>query len=189
MVYYHSSTIYSIFALSNTDESVVERYRHTAYGKTTVLDADGSDDADGLSDVANPYLFQSRRWESAAGIMQFRRREYAPGLGRFLQRDPLTLSVGSRRQAMEGTGELGEPVQVALPPQIRGHEALVDAQWLSESSIAIGLTNYGIVALDLPTGETQVLWEISESNLPGSREPRDAGGRAAASRNDDATAR
>ncbi len=93
MVYYHSSTIYSIFALSNTNESVVERYRHTAYGETTVLDADGSDDADGASDVGNPYLFQSRRWEPAAGVMQFRHREYAPVLGRFLQRDPL-LRVG-----------------------------------------------------------------------------------------------
>ncbi len=88
-MYYHSSTIYSIFALSNADESVVERYRHTAYGETTVLDADGSDDADGLSDVGNPYLFQSRRWEGAAGIMQFRHREYAPDLGRFLSRDPV----------------------------------------------------------------------------------------------------
>ncbi len=88
VVYYHSSTIYSIFALSNTDESVVERYRHTAYGETTVLDADGTEDTDGLSDVENPYLFQSRRLEVAAGVMQFRHREYAPDLGRFLQRDP-----------------------------------------------------------------------------------------------------
>ncbi len=110
MVYYHASTIYSIFALSNANESVVERYRHTAYGQTTVLDADGTEDTDGRSDVENPYLFQSRRWEGAAGVMQFRHREYAPDLGRFLQRDPLALSVGSRRQAMEGTGELGEPV-------------------------------------------------------------------------------
>ncbi len=88
VVYYHDSAIYSIFALSNPDESVVERYRHTAYGQTTVLDADGSDDANDLSDVENPYLFQSRRWEGAAGIMQFRHREYAPDLGRFLTRDP-----------------------------------------------------------------------------------------------------
>ncbi len=105
-MYYHASTIYSIFALSNTDESVVERYRHTAYGETTVLDADGTEDADGASDVGNPYLFQSRRWEPAAGIMQFRHREYAPDLGRFLQRDPLGIFTRARIQKSKwGVGD------------------------------------------------------------------------------------
>ena len=48
VVYYHSSTLFSVYALSDASESVIERYRYDAYGACTVLDADGSVDGDGL---------------------------------------------------------------------------------------------------------------------------------------------
>jgi len=46
--------------------SVIERYRYDAYGEVTVLDADGSVDADGLSDVRKPYLFTARSAPTSA---------------------------------------------------------------------------------------------------------------------------
>jgi len=89
VVYYHSSTLYSVYALSDANETVIERYRYDAYGACTVLDADGSVDGDGLSDVKNPYLFTARRLDTESALMQYRFREYSPGFGRFSQRDPV----------------------------------------------------------------------------------------------------
>jgi len=89
VVYYHCNTIFSVYALTDANETVIERYEYDAYGSATVLDADGSSDADGLSDVENPYLFQGRRLDLETGLMQYRFRDYSPTLGRFLQRDPI----------------------------------------------------------------------------------------------------
>jgi len=89
VVYYHSSTLFSVYALSDASETVIERYRYDAYGACTVLDADGSVDAAGLSDVKNPYTFTARRLDAESGLMRYRFRDYSPSLGRFAQRDPI----------------------------------------------------------------------------------------------------
>ena len=80
--------MFSVYALTDASENVVERYRYDAYGACTVLDADGSADSDGISDVLNPYAFTGRRTELESGLMQYRNRCYAPALGRFISRDP-----------------------------------------------------------------------------------------------------
>ncbi len=87
MVYHHSTTLHSVYALTNSSESVVERYRFDAYGKVTVLDPDHSADSDNASDVSNPYLFQGRRWDNKSGLYYFRARMMDEHLGRFWQRD------------------------------------------------------------------------------------------------------
>jgi RHS repeat-associated protein len=87
VAYYQANTLFSVYALSDADGAVVERYRYDAYGGCTVLDADGSADADGLSDVGNPYLFTGRGLDLETGLMQYRHRYYSPGLGRFMSRD------------------------------------------------------------------------------------------------------
>ncbi|MFO8007540.1 MAG: RHS repeat-associated core domain-containing protein [Candidatus Brocadiia bacterium] len=66
----------------------MERYRYDAYGAATVLDADGSDDSDGLSDVENPYAFTARRLDAETDLMYYRNRQYSVALGRFISRDP-----------------------------------------------------------------------------------------------------
>ncbi len=88
VVYYHSNTLFTVYALSDGNESVIERYRYDAYGACTVLDADGSADADGLSDVEDPYTFTGRRLDVETGLMQYRSRYYHTGLGPFTGRDP-----------------------------------------------------------------------------------------------------
>ncbi len=56
-------------------------------GACTVLDADGSGDADGISDVLSPYTFTGRRLDVESDLMQYRHRYYHSGLGRFVARD------------------------------------------------------------------------------------------------------
>jgi len=78
VVYYQANTLFSAYALTDGNGSVVERYRYDAYGGCTVLDPDGSVDADGLSDVKNPYVFTGRRLDPESGLMQYRHRCYSP---------------------------------------------------------------------------------------------------------------
>ena len=88
VVYYHSTTLRSVYALTDSSQSVVERYRFDAYGKVTVLDPDHSADGDNASDVSNPYLYTGRRADSESNLMQYRHRYYSWKLGRFISRDP-----------------------------------------------------------------------------------------------------
>ncbi len=94
VVYYHSSTLSTVYVLSDSGGSVIERYEYDGYGAVTVLDADHSDDADGISDVENPYLFTGRRLDLESDLMQYRNRYYAPTLGRFISRDPVGYEGG-----------------------------------------------------------------------------------------------
>ncbi|MFO8007789.1 MAG: RHS repeat-associated core domain-containing protein [Candidatus Brocadiia bacterium] len=88
VVWYHSNTLYSVYAVSDSSQSVTERYRYDAYGAATVLDPDGSADSDGLSDVENPYAFTARRLDLESDLMYYRNRQYSVALGRFISRDP-----------------------------------------------------------------------------------------------------
>jgi RHS repeat-associated protein len=79
--------------LYRTEGSLSSDY--DAYGACTVLDPDGSADADGLSDVENPYTFTGRRLDDESGLMQYRNRYYSVELGRFMSRDPLPQATGA----------------------------------------------------------------------------------------------
>jgi RHS repeat-associated protein len=126
VVYYHSNTLFSVYAFSDSSGSVIERYKYDAYGGCTVLDADGSVDADGLSDVGNPYLFTGRRLDPETGLMQYRNRYYSPALGRFVYRDPLADKSGLGLYVMVGgrpgfsMDPLGRQIHVlpVLPPHL-----------------------------------------------------------------------
>ncbi|MEM6259385.1 MAG: RHS repeat-associated core domain-containing protein [Planctomycetota bacterium] len=87
--YYHRNRQFSIIGLTDDTGTVIERYAYTAYGQTTVLDAGAALDADGISDVLNPYTYTGRRLDDETGLHYFRARYHDAVLGRFLERDPL----------------------------------------------------------------------------------------------------
>ena len=91
--YYHGNSIGSIAAITNGSGDVVERYRYSAYGETTVLEADGVTELD-ESSVDNAYGFTGRRFDPETGFYYYRARYYAPERGRFVQRDPLGYADG-----------------------------------------------------------------------------------------------
>ena len=91
-IYVHDH-LYSPVAVANLfGSSIIERYEYDAYGNCTVLDADFSADADGISDFANPYYFTGRRMDvlndGDLKIMYYRNRYYDTETGRFLSNDP-----------------------------------------------------------------------------------------------------
>jgi RHS repeat-associated protein len=123
VVYYHANALFSTYALTDAGGSVVERYRYDAYGAATVLDPDWSVDADGASDVGNPYAYTGRRLDAASGLLQYRFRFYCTALGRWMQRD----SVGYVDGMSLYEYVMGEPV------------GLVDASELSFRSFFSGI--------------------------------------------------
>jgi len=66
--------------------SIVERYWYEPYGKVTFADGDGGNQGSPINEVL---LFQGQRRDPETGLYYFKNRYYSPGLGRFLQRDPI----------------------------------------------------------------------------------------------------
>ena len=85
---------YDVTGLVTRAGVVVERYAYDPYGTRTVLDADGSADADGLSDVAFRYGHQGGRHDLAAGLVSFRFRFLDTSLGRWEKQDPAKFADG-----------------------------------------------------------------------------------------------
>ena len=83
----------STVALTNDHGRVVERYRFTAYGTPTVLNANHQ-----LPPGANAtdyrFLFTGREWLSQVGLNDHRNRYCSPDLGRLLTTDPIQFSGG-----------------------------------------------------------------------------------------------
>ncbi|MCA9232782.1 MAG: RHS repeat-associated core domain-containing protein, partial [Planctomycetales bacterium] len=87
--YYLQDANYNVTAVTDDGGTVVERYAYTPYGEATVLDADFSADADGVSDIANEYLYTGRRRDPETGLQLNRNRFYHQQLGRWVNRDPI----------------------------------------------------------------------------------------------------
>jgi len=91
--YYVHDHLYSPVVLINGSGSDIERYEYDAYGNPHILNADFSDDADGLSDYDNPYYFTGRRvdfLDNGNLVLQYNRhRYYDYYTGRWLTHDPL----------------------------------------------------------------------------------------------------
>jgi RHS repeat-associated protein len=84
---------YNVTALVNGSGSVVERYAYDPYGQVTVYEPDYSAVRSGSS-YAWVYLHQGGRFEVVSGLYHFRRRDYSPTLGRWLEVDPIGLRGG-----------------------------------------------------------------------------------------------
>ena len=151
MVYYHSTTIHSVYALTNSSESVIERYHYDPYGKPTVLEPDWSADGDNASDVHNPYLYTGRRNDAETNLYQYRHRYYSWRLGRFISRDPKGYVDGLNLYEY-----VGGRVVVALDPvgldyieRRDGRVYYVNEGWfLDDAPIAIGTIQHGVVSFN-----------------------------------------
>ncbi|MEY2521037.1 MAG: hypothetical protein QOF24_2796, partial [Verrucomicrobiota bacterium] len=74
---------------------IIEQYTYDAFGRPTIMNGSGvvNNDPHPVSSVGNRFMFQGREYFGENGLSDFRRRFYAPGLGRFLQADPMGLQT------------------------------------------------------------------------------------------------
>lgn len=78
----------NVVALATPAGAVVERYVYDVYGKPTVYNATWGG-ATSQSALGNPYLFQSRSYDSESGLYYYRLRYMDPFVGRFITPDPI----------------------------------------------------------------------------------------------------
>lgn len=76
--YYHRNSLGSVIGLSGAGDGFVDEYEYEPFG--TLITSENN--------TNNPYLFTSRRFDEETGLYYYRARNYHPGWGRFLQRDP-----------------------------------------------------------------------------------------------------
>jgi len=76
--YYHFDGLGSVAALSDNDGDIVEQYSYDVFGEPNRV-----------SGVHNPYMFTGRRYDTETSMYYYRARYYKPGIGRFLQTDPI----------------------------------------------------------------------------------------------------
>jgi RHS repeat-associated protein len=90
-------------------------YEYDAFGGIRVLDEEGAlipiEDA-----IPNPYTFTGREYDPETGLYYYRARYYDPGLGRFLQEDPILQMYSDLHPACLGCGvdDLLSPVKRRL---------------------------------------------------------------------------
>jgi RHS repeat-associated protein len=82
----------NVVALLGPAGHVIEKYTYDAFGKAKITDANGNVRTE--SAHGNRFMFQGREYIKELGIYDYRNRMYDPGLGRFLQRDPIGFSGG-----------------------------------------------------------------------------------------------
>lgn len=87
VIYYHDNGLGSITHVTDEVGDVVEQYTYDVYGQPTIKTEAGLTLTQ--SAVGNSYLFTGRTYDAETALYYYRARYYSPGLGRFLQRDPL----------------------------------------------------------------------------------------------------
>lgn len=89
--YFTKDHLGSVRELVNFEGKVVQRYRYSVYGQTTIEDHD-QNPFNRL--VENRYAYTSRELEEETGDYFYRARYYSPDTGRFLSEDPIGVSSG-----------------------------------------------------------------------------------------------
>ena len=80
---------WNVIALTDTGGTVDERYAYSAYGEPAFLNSSFTPTGSGTSARDWETLYAGYRHEPATGLFHVRNRAYAPGLGVWLQRDPV----------------------------------------------------------------------------------------------------
>lgn len=167
--YYHYNPLGSIEALTDASGTVIERFTYDPFGAVTITDAAGTVHPDSV--VGNPYYFTGQRRDPATGLYDFRHREYHPGLGRFLQRDPLGYadSLNAYAYAMSNPVNYVDPLGLSTSGAQGNVGAGSPGGWFGGSGasndsalplLAYELTEAGKMGGGIAVGVAEGLWSF-----------------------------
>ena len=115
--YYHADALGTVTEITLTDQTVTERYTYDVYGEPKMWD--GSGNPISSSGIGNRLMFQGRDRDPDTGLYNFRNRYYSPGLGRFVQTDPVRKTDHPAPDRFSATGEMNHYVFVLNDPANR----------------------------------------------------------------------
>jgi len=81
--FYHTDGLGSITGITDSSKQPVASYGYDAFGN--IISQTGT--------LTNPYTFTGREYDPESGLYYYRARYYDPGIGRFLQPDPLDMAM------------------------------------------------------------------------------------------------
>ena len=144
--FYLQNTLYSVYALTDEDQKIVEGYEYDPYGKHVLLtDGNSSGHVDfnasdtrteqGASGVGSRTAFTGRNFDAEIKSMDFRQRIFLPCLGRFAAPDPSGFVDGANHRAAHfvpnGTDPMG--LQNRMPDDGRAECVARAMDWYRSS--------------------------------------------------------
>jgi RHS repeat-associated protein len=170
--YHHDSHGNVIYVLGSSGQGL-ERYTYDAFGQPTITDWGGNVRA--TSAVGNRFMFQGREYLSELGIYDYRHRFYHPGIGRFIQADPIGFDAGDMN-LFRYCGD--DPVDGSDPTGLHESASVWNRQmWLQGGSVAAFAVFDG-----LRQGAGRLEWSVSVqgggASEVGKGESGSGGGRA-----------
>lgn len=106
-LYLHTDALGSPHLVTDAAAAVVERYTYSAYGQVTAYDNLGAT----VGVPTTRFLYTGREWLAELALNEHRNRFYHPGLGRWLNRDPIGERGGLNLYAYGN----GNPAQYTAP--------------------------------------------------------------------------
>jgi RHS repeat-associated protein len=91
-LYAQQDFTWNLTAITDASGNVQERYVYDPFGQCSVLAPNWA--ARGSSSFSWVYVYQGGRYDGNTGLLDFRRREYSPVLGRWIQVDPIVYRAG-----------------------------------------------------------------------------------------------
>jgi RHS repeat-associated protein len=105
-VRFHLDRHGNVAFLVDNDGVIQERYTYDVFGKPKIMDAAGTERP--FSYYGHCFLFQGREYIRELGVYDYRHRFYHPGLGNFIQVDPLGLQTEGAKLSAEQTALYGD---------------------------------------------------------------------------------
>ena len=96
----------NVTLLTDANGGDVGHYRYGAFGNTL--------EAEGPRAGENPYRFSTKELHAASGLYDFGLRFYSPGMGRWINRDPLEEEGGVNLYAMVGNDPINDVDEYGL---------------------------------------------------------------------------
>jgi RHS repeat-associated protein len=166
--YYHQNALWSVEAITDNAQNVVERYSYDAYGKRTVLAPDGSTTR-AASLYSNDYGFTGLRHDPETGLIYGRARMYHPTLGRWIGRDPFTakqwndpIAITDERLRLRETFDQSDTSQAIAPMALDGYPngfSLYSSYFVPNSTDPSGLEKYLAIGVTGIFGAPSGAWD------------------------------
>jgi RHS repeat-associated protein len=105
MEWYHKNYLDHVMAVSDDSGDLLEHYRYSAFGIVEFYDPAGNSLAG--SQINNPVLWNSRRYDESTKLHYYKYRHYSPKLGRWHSRDPIEEEGGMNLYGFVGNNGIG----------------------------------------------------------------------------------